>query len=94
MNKLPIFVCEHIYDFVSGDAVYWRTEFNKVIHYLNKYEDDVVSDMDRIVIYDATYYVDLFVFNILKISSVMHINIYDKLISLSIFVSNIIYNGR
>ena len=68
MNKLPIPVCTHIYiyDFLSGDAVYWRTEFNKVIHYLNKYEDDVVSDMTRIVIYDATYYVDLLVFNILK----------------------------
>ena len=51
MNKLPIPVCTHIYDFLSGDAVYWRTEFNKILHYLNKYSDDVISDMDRINIY-------------------------------------------
>ena len=29
----------YIYDFVSGDSVYWRTELNKVILSLNKFID-------------------------------------------------------
>ena len=66
MNKLPIHVCTHIYDFLSGDAVYWRTEFNKVIHYLNKYSDDVISDMDRINMYKDEDYIDLYGFIILE----------------------------
>ncbi len=66
MNKLPIVLRTHIYDLLSGDAVYWKTEFDKVIHYLNKYSDDVISDMDRINIYDEEDYVDIFVFNILN----------------------------
>ena len=66
MNKLPIPVCTHIYDFLSGDAVYWRTEFNKVIQYLNEYSDVVVSDMNRINMYRDEDYIDLFVFNILE----------------------------
>jgi len=66
MNKLPIHICTHIYDFLSGDAVYWKTEFNKVIHYLNQYSDDVVSDMIRINMYKDEDYIDIFVFNILE----------------------------
>ena len=41
MNKLPDHILDIIYDSVSGDSVYWRTEFNKVIQYLNEYSDDV-----------------------------------------------------
>ena len=66
MDKLPIVLRTHIYDLLSGDAVYWKTEFDKVIHYLNKYSDDVISDMDRINIYEEEDYVDLYVFNILE----------------------------
>ena len=55
-----------MYDFVSGDAVYRRTEFNKLIQYLNKYSDEVVSDMNRINMYRDEDYIDLFVFNILE----------------------------
>ena len=66
MNKLPIPVCTHIYDFLSGDADYWKTEFDKVIQYLKKYSYDVISDMDRINIYEEEDYVDLYVFNILE----------------------------
>ena len=63
MNKLLILVYTHIcFFFLSGAAVYWRTEFNKVIHYLNTYEDDVVSDMNRIGMYRDEDYIDLFVF--------------------------------
>ena len=56
----------YIYDFLSGDAVYWRTEFNKVIQYLNEYSDVVVSDMNRINMYRDEDYIDIFVFNILE----------------------------
>ena len=66
MNKLPIHVCTHIYDFLSGDAVYWKTEFDKVIQYLNKYSDDVISDMDRINVYKDKDYIDLYVVDILE----------------------------
>ena len=64
MNKLsiPAYTHIYIYDFLSGDAVYWRTGFNKVIHYLNKYSDDVISDMDRINMYEYEYYIDLYTF--------------------------------
>ena len=51
---------------LSGDAIYWRTEFNKVIQYLNEYSDVVVSDMNRINMYRDEDYIDLFVFNILE----------------------------
>ena len=66
MNKLPIHVCTHIYDFLSGDVVYWRAEFNKVIQYLNEYSDEVVSDMTRINMYRDEDYIDIFIFNILE----------------------------
>ena len=66
MNKLPIHVCTHICDFLSGDAFYWRAEFNKVIQYLNEYSDVVVSDMNRIGMYKDDDYIDLYVFNILE----------------------------
>ena len=66
MTKLPIHVCTHIYDYVSGDADYWKTEFDKVIQYLDKYSDDVISDMDRINMYKDEDYIDLYVFNILE----------------------------
>ena len=66
MNKLPDHMLDIIYDFVSGDSVYWRTEFNKSIQYLNKYSDEVVSDMNRINMYRDEDYIDLFVFNILE----------------------------
>ena len=56
----------YIYDYVSGDADYWKTEFDKVIQYLDKYSDDVISDMDRINIYNDKDYIDLYVFNILE----------------------------
>jgi hypothetical protein len=52
--------------FVSGDAVYWRTEFDKVIHYLHKYSDDVISDMDRSNMYEDEDYIDLYIFNMLE----------------------------
>ena len=51
---------------MSGDADYWKTEFDKVIQYLDKYGDDVISDMDRINIYNDDDYIDLYVFNILE----------------------------
>ena len=66
MDKLPVHVCTYIYDYVSGDADYWKTEFDKVIQYLDKYGDDVISDMDRINIYNDEDYIDLYVFNILE----------------------------
>ena len=66
MHKLPIHVCTHIYDFLSGDADYWKTEFNKVIQYLNEYSDVVVSDMNCIGMNKDEDYIDLYVFNILE----------------------------
>ena len=66
MDKLPEPVCTHIYDFLSGDAGYWKTEFGNVIQYLDKYSDDVISDMDRINIYNDEDYTDLFIFNIIN----------------------------
>ena len=66
MNKLPDHILDIIYDYVSDDSVYWRTEFNKVIQYLNEYSDVVVSDMDRINMYRDEDYIDIFVFNILE----------------------------
>ena len=66
MNKLPIHVCTHIYVFLSGDVCYWRTEFNKVIQYFNKYSDEVLSDMDRIGMYKDDDCIDIYVFNILE----------------------------
>ncbi len=65
MNKLPIVLRTQIYDLLSGDAVYWKTEFNKVIQYLNKYSDDIISDM-TLCGYENNDYVDLYVFNILN----------------------------
>ena len=62
MNNLPNHILDIIYDSVSGDSVYWRTEFNKSIQYLNKYSDEVVSDMNRINMYRDEDYIDLFVF--------------------------------
>ena len=59
-------MCTYIYDFLSDDVVYWRTEFNKVIQYLNEYSDVVVSDMNRINMYRDEDYIDIFVFNILE----------------------------
>ena len=67
MNNLPTEVRTHIYDLLLGDAVYWKSEFNKVIQYINRYEDDIISGMTRIGIYEDSY-VDLFVFNILRYS--------------------------
>ena len=66
MENIPIVLRTHIYDYLSGDAVYWKTEFNKVIQYINIYSDDIRSDMLRIAIYDDEDYIDLYVFNILK----------------------------
>ena len=66
MDKLPEHVCTHIYDFLSGDADYWKSEFDNVIQYLDKYSDDVISDMDRINIYNDVDYTDLFIFNIIN----------------------------
>ena len=66
MNKLPTHVCSHIYDFLSGDADYWKTEFDKVIQYLDKYSDDVIYDVNRFHIYNDEDYTDLFIFNILN----------------------------
>ena len=34
MNKLPDHILDIIYDSLSGDAFYCRTEFNKSIQYL------------------------------------------------------------
>ena len=62
MNKLPYHILDIIYDSVSGDSAYWRTEFNKVIQYLNEYSDVVVSDMNRINMYRDEDYIDIFVF--------------------------------
>ena len=66
MDTLPDHVCTYVYDYVSGDNDYWKTEFNHVIHYLDKYSDDVISDMDRINIYNDEDYTDLFIFNIIN----------------------------
>ena len=66
MNKLPDHILDIIYDPLSADSVYWRTEFNKVIQYLNEYSDVVVSDMNRINMYRDEDYIDIFVFNILQ----------------------------
>ena len=55
----------YIYDVLSGDVVYWETEFNKVIHYLNQYSDDVVTDMNRINMYKDDDYIYIFIFIIL-----------------------------
>ena len=66
MDNLPVPVCTYIYDYVSGDADYWKTEFDKVIQYLDKYSDDVISYMDHINIYHDEDYIDLHVFNILE----------------------------
>ena len=70
MNKLPIPVCTHIYDVLSGDSVYWRTEFDKSIKYLNKYRDEVVSDMNAIHMYRDRDYIDLLIFQYFRISFV------------------------
>ena len=66
MNKLPDHILDIIYDSVSGDSVYWRTEFNKVIQYLNEYSDVVVSDMNRINMYKDENHIDIFIVNILE----------------------------
>ena len=66
MNKLPEPVCTHIYDFLSGDADYWKTEFDNVIQYLDKYSDDVIYDVNRFHIYNDEDYTDIFIFNILN----------------------------
>ena len=75
MNKLPIPVCTHIYDFLSGDAVYWKTEFNKVIQYLDKYSDAVISDMDRVNMYKHDDYIDLYILKYFRISFVIDLDL-------------------
>ena len=62
MNKLPDHILDIIYDSVWDDSVYWRTEFHKVIEYLNECSDVVVSDMNRINMYRDENYIDLFAF--------------------------------
>ena len=57
-----MYVHIYIYDFLLGDAVYWKTEFNKVIHYLNQYSDVVVSDMNRINMYKDDDYIYIYIF--------------------------------
>jgi len=61
-----MYVHIYIYDFLSGDADYWKTEFNKVGKYFNEYSDVVVSDMNRIGMNNNEDYIDLYVFNILE----------------------------
>ena len=56
MENLPLEVQTHIFDYLVGDCVHWT----------NEYSDVVVSDMNRINMYRASDYIDMFIFNSLE----------------------------
>ena len=64
MNTLPLEVTLNIYDFMLGDVVHWKSVFNKVIIYLDRYNEDINYDM---ALHGTTDdYETIFRFNILR----------------------------